>query len=128
MAAEMAARWMADGTADALIDVQRSEARARQAIVQAVLGQFVAGSHPLSLCTWLSVPGHWSEDGLVRALARKRIAVTPSDPFVAGQERPAGGIRICLGGRLSHGALRSALEVARTTFSQLPPVFDTGPI
>ena len=128
MAAEMVARWMSDGTADALIDVQRSEARARQAIVQAVLGQFVAGSHPLSLCAWLSVPGHWSEDGLVRALARKRIAVTPSDPFVAGQEKPAGGIRICLGGRLSHGALRSALEVVRTTFSQLPPVFDTGPI
>src|SRR5437764_1125195 len=82
------------------------EARARQAIVSEVLGPFVAGAHPLSLCAWLAVPDHWTEDGLIRALARKGIAATQSDPFIAGGERPAGGIRICLGGRLSQAALR----------------------
>ena len=111
--AEMASRWVLDGTAESLIEVQRSEAQARQAIVSEVLGPFVAGSHPLSLCTWLSVPQHWTEEGLLRALARKGVAVTPSDPFIAGGERPVGGIRICLGGRLSHSALRSALETDR---------------
>lgn len=126
--AEMAARWIADGTADALVRLQRAEARARQAIVQDVLGPFVAGSHPLSMCVWLTVPEQWSEDGLVRALARKGVAVTPSEPFVAGEQRPAGGIRICLGGRLSQAALRAALETVRNTFSQLPPVFDVGAI
>jgi DNA-binding transcriptional MocR family regulator len=64
----------------------------------------------------------------VRALARKGVAVTPSEPFIAGGERPTGGIRICLGGRLSHSALRSALETVRGTFEQLPPVFDVGTI
>jgi len=126
MAAEMAARWIADGTAEALIAIQRQEARARQAIVGEVLGPFVAGAHPLSLCAWLSVPDHWTEDGLIRALARKGIAATQSDPFIAGGERPAGGIRICLGGRLSQAALRSALETVRATFTQLPPLFDAG--
>lgn len=126
--AEMASRWVLDGTAQALLAVQRSEAEARQAIVSDVLAPFVAGSHPLSLCAWLSVPERWTEEGLVRALARKGVAVTPSDPFVAGGERPVGGIRICLGGRLSHSALRSALETVRGTFEQLPPVFDVGSI
>ncbi len=126
--AEMASRWVMDGTAEALIAIQRSEAEARQAIVSAVLAPFVAGSHPLSLCAWLSVPERWTEEGLVRALARKGVAVTPSDPFVSGGERPAGGIRICLGGRLSHPALRSALETVRGVFEQLPPVFDVGSI
>jgi DNA-binding transcriptional MocR family regulator len=128
LVAEMAARWIEDGTAQSLITLQRAEARARQAIVSETLGSFVAGSHPLSLCAWLSVPEHWTEEGLVRALARKGVAVTRSDPFVAGGERPAGGIRICLGGRLSHAALRAALETIRSTFVQLPPVFDVGAI
>jgi DNA-binding transcriptional MocR family regulator len=126
--AEMASRWVLDGTANALITIQRAEAKARQAIVSEVLGPFVAGSHPLSLCAWLSVPERWTEEGLVRALARKGVAVTPSEPFIAASERPAGGIRVCLGGRLSHSALRSALTTVRTAFEQLPPIFDVGAI
>ena len=125
---EIATRWIEDTTVDSLLDVQRREARARQAIVTETLAPFIAGSHPLSLCAWLRVPERWTEEGLVRALARRHIAVTPSEPFVAGEDRPAGGIRLCLGGRLSHSALREACEVVRATFEQLPPVFDVGSI
>ena len=128
LAAEIATRWVEDGTADELVALQRAEAQARQAIVAEVLGSYVAGSHPLSLSAWLAVPPHWSEEGLVRQLARRGIAVTPSDPFVAGEERPAGGIRICLGGRLSHAALRETLEAVRDTFAQLPPIYDVDAI
>jgi DNA-binding transcriptional MocR family regulator len=49
LAAEIAARWIADGTADALVRVQREEAKARQAILTATLGPHVASTHPLSL-------------------------------------------------------------------------------
>ena len=93
-----------------------------------VLGPLVTSTHPLSLCAWLAVPPRWSEDGIVRELARRRIAVTPSDPFIAGEQRPTPGIRICTGGRLSHAALRDALETVRGTFEQLPPIYDLGAI
>ncbi|WP_176036208.1 PLP-dependent aminotransferase family protein [Brucella tritici] len=126
--AEMASRWIEDGTAEALIDIQRSELRSRQAQVTDILGALVAGSNPLSLCAWLKIPRNWSEDGLVRALANKGVAVTPSDPFVAGVDRGNGGIRVCLGGRLSRSALQTALETIRETFAQLPPVYDVGSI
>ena len=79
------------------------------------------------LCAWLKVPGHWTEDSLVRSLADRRIAVTPSDPFVAGFSH-GGGIRICLGGRMSHDLLARTLTSVRQTFEQLPPVFDIGAI
>jgi DNA-binding transcriptional MocR family regulator len=125
--AEIATRWVEDGTARDLIEVQRREARARQAIVTETLGDHIAQTHPLSLCAWLKVPPRWTEDGLVRALAQSRIAVTPSDPFMAGGSRE-GGIRICLGGRLSHAALGDALQIVRRTFEQLPPVFDVSSI
>ena len=126
--AEMASRWIEDGTAAKLIEIQRSELRSRQAQVSDILGAHVAGNNPLSLCAWLKIPCNWSEDGLVRALASKGVAVTPSDPFVAGADRSSGGIRICLGGRLSRSALRTALETIRETFAQLPPVYDVSSI
>jgi DNA-binding transcriptional MocR family regulator len=125
--AEIATRWVEDGTARDLIDVQRREARARQAIVTEILSEHIAQTHPLSLCAWLKVPPRWTEEGLVRALAHSHIAVTPSDPFMAGGSRE-GGIRICLGGRLSHASLSDALHVVRRTFEQLPPVFDVSSI
>ncbi len=124
---EIAARWIEDGTAQELLDVQRREARARQIILTDALGDHIAQTHPLSLCGWLKVPPRWTEDGLVRALAQHHIAVTASDPFIAG-ESGGGGIRVCLGGRLSHAALSDALQTVRRTFEQLPPVFDVSTI
>lgn len=125
--AEIASRWIEDGTARRLLAVQREEAQARQALVAATLGPHIASTHPLSLCAWLKVPPHWTEDGLVRSLAERRVAVTPSDPFIAGSNH-GGGIRICLGGHFSPAALTQALTTVRQTFEQLPPVFDIGAI
>ena len=69
--AEIASVWIEDGTAQALVDLQRQEARARQVIVKEKLGGLVAATHPLSLCAWLAVPPRWTEEGLVRALAQR---------------------------------------------------------
>jgi DNA-binding transcriptional MocR family regulator len=92
------------------------------------LGPILASTHPLSLCALLEVPPRWSEEGLVRALAHKGIAVTSSDPFIAGGERPANCLRICVGGRHSLRALRDTFETLASTFEQLPPVFNAGAI
>jgi len=125
--AEIATLWIEDGTARNLIGLQRREVRARQAIVADILGPHIAQTHPLSLCAWLKVPSRWTEEGLVRMLAQKNIAVTPSDPFMAGTDT-TGGIRICIGGRLSHTTLSRSLRTIAETFEQLPPVFDTSSI
>lgn len=121
--AEIATRWIEDGMAEALLSIQRKEIAARQKIAQEVLGPHIAGAHPLSLSVWLNVPSQWTEAGLVTALADRNIAVTASDPFIAGGGRER-GIRICLGGRMSEATLRGALQAMRGTFEQLPPVFD----
>jgi DNA-binding transcriptional MocR family regulator len=126
--AEMAARWIEDGTAERLVAVQRREIRARQAIVSEILAPVLASAHPLALCALLRVPSRWTEDGLVRALSDRGIAVTSSDPFIAGGDRPAGCIRVCLGGRSSPEELREIFGRVLATFEQLPPVFDAGAI
>lgn len=127
LTAEIATRWVENGTARRLLDVQRAEVRARQKIATDILGYHIASSHPLSFCAWLKVPPRWTEDGLVRALTNQNVAVTPSEPFIAGPGH-GGGIRICLGGRLNHPSLVKALTTVRQTFEQLPPVYDIGSI
>jgi len=124
---EIATRWVENGTAQRLVEIQRDEARARQAIASEILGDHIASSHPLSLCAWLKVPPYWTEDGLVRSLTNQNVAVTPSEPFIAGPGH-GGGIRICLGGRMNHASLARALTIVRQAFEQLPPVYDIGAI
>jgi DNA-binding transcriptional MocR family regulator len=127
LTAEIATRWINDGTAQRLLDIQRDEARARQTLARKILADHIASSHPLSLCAWMKVPTHWTEDGLVRALANQNVAVVSSEPFIAGPGH-GGGIRICLGGRMSHAGLVKALTIVRNVFEQLPPVYDIGSI
>lgn len=128
MMAEMAARWVENGTAERLIKAQRRETRQRHALLSQILGPVVISSHPDALCAWLGVPKGWTEDGVVRALAAKGIAVTSSDPFIAGGERPAGAMRVCIGGHYGHTHLRETFERMRAAFEQMPPVFDAGSI
>jgi DNA-binding transcriptional MocR family regulator len=125
--AEIATRWIADGTAESLRVLQRTEVRARQALLAEILSPYIASTHPLSLCAWLKMPSQWTEESLVRVLAEQKIAVTPAEPFIAGDGRHT-GIRICLGGRLSHAALRNSLQAIRRIFEQLPPVLDVRSI
>lgn len=127
LTAEIATRWINDGTAQRLLYIQRDEARARQILAREILADHIASSHPLSLCAWMKVPAHWTEDGLVRALANQNVAVVSSEPFIAGPGH-GGGIRICLGGRMSHPGLVKALTIVRNVFEQLPPVYDIGSI
>ena len=60
---EIATRWVENGTAQRLLEIQRDEARARQDLAAEILGDYIASSHPLSLCAWLKVPSHWTEEG-----------------------------------------------------------------
>ncbi len=122
--AEMASRWIGNGVAASLLRVQRAEVRARQAIVEQELGALVAGRHPLSLSAWLRVPERWTEEALISTLRARGVAATPSAPFVAGGDQPGGGIRVCIGGRVSHVELRAALATVRDTFAQVPPIND----
>lgn len=128
LAAEMASRWIEGGVAEELLRVQRAEVRARQGIVGEELGDLAAGRHPLALSAWLRVPERWTEGALIRALRARGVAATPSAPFVAGGDGPGGGVRLCIGGRVSHDGLRAALATVRDTFAQVPPIDDPAGI
>ncbi|CAD6543399.1 Vitamin B6 salvage pathway transcriptional repressor PtsJ [Paraburkholderia sabiae] len=124
--AEVATRWINDGTAARLVETQRERLAIRQALAQKVLGQYVLGSHPQALSVWLRVPNHWQADRLARELRNRNIAVTSPDPFlVRGAERP-NAVRLCVGAEVSDEVYEEALETMRDVFEQYPQVHDFG--
>ena len=122
--AEVATRWIVDGTALRLVQIQRERLARRQAVLKQILGPYVLGAHPHALSAWLRVPDHWQAERLVRELRNRDIAVTSPDPFlVRGAERP-NAVRVCVGAEVSEEAYKSALETMREVFEQYPQVHD----
>jgi DNA-binding transcriptional MocR family regulator len=122
--AEVATRWIVDGTVERLVQIQRERLGRRQALVQQILGSYVLGAHPQALSAWLRVPDHWQVDRLVRELRNRDIAVTSPDPFlVRGAERP-GAVRLCVGAEVAEDTYKAALETMCEVFEQYPQVHD----
>lgn len=122
--AEVATRWIMDGTALHLVQVQRERLGTRQAMVREVLGRYLLGSHPQALSAWLKVPDYWQADRVTRELRNREIAVTSPDPFlVRGAERP-NAVRLCVGAEVADTTFKTALETIGEVFEQYPHVHD----
>ena len=120
--AEVATRWIADGSATHLIEIQRERLGRRQAMVRELLDEYIISAHPESLSAWLRIPEHWRLDSLAQQLRNSHIAVTLPDPFlVLGTPRPD-AVRICVGAEGSDVRVHSALATIRSVFQQFPHV------
>lgn len=120
--AEVATRWIADGTATRLVELQRERLAMRHRNVEEHLGEFTISNHPSALFAWVGVPKHWQLDSLVEQLRHHLVAVTAPDPFLTpGTPRP-GAIRICLGADGSDVRVNGALATIANVFRQYPQV------
>ncbi|MBM9593956.1 MocR-like ectoine utilization transcription factor EhuR [Roseitranquillus sediminis] len=106
--AEIATRWLRDGTARRLLVWQRRTLARRNRLARRALADTVHRGMPHGLHVWLPRRDAEAEVALVEAAARRGIAVTPGAAFaVDDRQRPA-GVRVCLGG-VSEAALEAAL-------------------
>ncbi|KVS06827.1 MULTISPECIES: PLP-dependent aminotransferase family protein [Burkholderiaceae] len=122
--AEIATRWINDGTAARLVEMQRQHLSTRQTMVRATLGEHVVGSHPSALSAWLRLPEYWQPTRMVRELRNRQIAVTSPDPFLVGNTPSPNCVRICIGAEVPDGAFQSALDTIKSVFDQYPKVHD----
>lgn len=124
LVAEIATRWINDGRAAQLAELQRKLISGRQAMLREHLGDYLLGNPAQALGAWLGIPAHWEVDSLVRALRRRHIAVTPPEPFlVRGTPRPR-AVRLCVGAECSDAKMRQALADMHELFGQYPQIHE----
>lgn len=111
--ADVAARWISDGTADAIVGERRAEARARQAAATARLGALRYRAAPSGFHGWLPVPPEWGTAGFVEAARRAGVALNPAEVFVAGRGHAPSRVRLCLGSAAARADVERGLEVVR---------------
>ncbi len=118
--AEIAARWVRDGTAARIADERRDFARRRQVIAARTLGGQRVESHPASFHLWLHLPEPWRWSDFVAASERRGVRVTPPDLFATGRAAVPQAVRLCLSAVESEARLEAALATLATLLAAPP--------
>lgn len=103
-------RWLADGSADAIISAISAEAAARQKLAAKALSGQAYAAHPNGHHVWLTLPSSWTRAEFAAHVQRQGLAVVTSDSFnVDGN--PEHAIRVALGAARTRADLVGALDV-----------------
>lgn len=116
--AELATRWIEDGTALDLVAWQRQALRRRQAIAAELLSGIAFRSHREALHIWIPLESTRAEDEVVALARLHNVAIAPGASFRIGGE-PTAAIRVCLG-QPSERQLRDSLSVLGGILSSDP--------
>lgn len=108
--AELASRWIADGTGERLGTLYRNEAIARQPIAREMLHGLPYAAHPAGLHCWLTLPDHWSPAHFTAEVRQRGVIISPADVFAVGKPVPR-AVRICLAAARDRDELRRALGI-----------------
>jgi DNA-binding transcriptional MocR family regulator len=108
LTAALATQWILDGSAGALMEGVRKEARLRQRMARDILAGRHSGAGD-GLHVWLELPAYWDASQLARAAAGEGIAVTPAAAF-ATDGGSVNAIRISLGSIKDRERLRAGLQ------------------
>jgi DNA-binding transcriptional MocR family regulator len=120
----LATRWIADGTADALLAAVRRESIERQRLVAASLPPEMIRTDPVGFHFWLNLPEPWTRSAFVGHTRATGVGVVASDAF-ATDGTPPEAVRICLGGPADRLAVRGALEFMAHVLAESPTLAST---
>ncbi len=116
--AEIASRWIEDGTAQRLNGFQRAEAQARQRIAEHILGRYDTRADPYGLHLWLSLPEYWRPDSFRAAAEREGVRILTGETFAVEQTDTPRAIRICLSHEPTRERVGKGLEIIAQLLSE----------
>lgn len=108
--AEIATRWLEDGTAAELLRWQREQLARRNALAARALDGMPYRGTSHGLHVWLPLPKAWDEDAFVAHARHDGVAVAAGRNFSVSESQRVPGVRICLGAG-SEADLREGLGV-----------------
>lgn len=111
--AEIAKRWLDDGSGDRLIEWQRSEAAERMKVASEVLGEFDIRGEKHSYQIWLHLPEPWRAETFRRQAEARGVYVLSGGDFVIGRNPAPHAIRICVGSCRTKDEVRQGCEAIR---------------
>jgi DNA-binding transcriptional MocR family regulator len=117
--AEIAMRWIADGTAERLLLWQRNALSARNALATRILGEGSFLSSPAGMHVWIPLPPAWSEEDFVAHARLYGVAVAPGSAFALASGPVPSGVRVCLGAE-SDPMLERGLSILRRLVRSRP--------
>lgn len=110
MVAEIASKWVTDGTAMDLVRWQRTALSRRQAIVSEMLPTDRVMTHPAALHLWLPLPDDRAEESFVAQARLQGVAIAPGASFCISDDQRRPAVRISLGST-TEAELRTGLGV-----------------
>lgn len=107
---EIASRWIENGTAERILEVNRREAVQRQKMAAGALGGFDAVAEPEGYHLWLRLPREWHARQFTLAARGRNVAVSPAVTFGAGGDPMIEAVRLCLSAAANREDLARGLE------------------
>jgi DNA-binding transcriptional MocR family regulator len=106
----LVARWIADGSANQMIDAIRAEAAARQRLAADVLTKCAFSSHPNGHHIWMPLPRGWGRTEFASYVQRQGLAIVTAETFSVA-ETQSQAIRVSLGAASSRSELVRGLQI-----------------
>ncbi len=118
--AEVAATWIENGTADAVIKQKKAEARIRVNMARELLSGYSLKSSDCGYHAWLEIPEAWENAAGFATEARRRgVAVSTADVFATGGNVP-NAVRLSLSAPNDRESLRRGLNKLARLLSETP--------
>jgi DNA-binding transcriptional MocR family regulator len=118
--AELAAMWIEDGTADAVLDRKRVEALARNSIAEQCLKGIDYRTNPTSYFIWVDLPDPWTGRDLQQEALSQGVGLVSVEQFLIGNAALPRGTRLALSAPPSREALTRGLTIIADILSAPP--------
>jgi DNA-binding transcriptional MocR family regulator len=114
LCAEIARRWIIDGTASRTAERKRKEARHRQGLARQLLAGMDYQSTEASYHLWMQTPKPWRADDFCLAAEREGVSLTPASSFATNGDADQRGIRVSLTGAETRTELEAGLKILKS--------------
>ena len=108
--AELASRWIEDGTVARLGERQREHAARRQAMAREILAGHEYQADPHGMHLWLPLPEAWSDEAFAAAAKEEGVLVQTARIFAAGSRTPD-AVRLCVSHEAEDERVASGLRI-----------------
>ena len=115
---EVVTNWIADGTADSLLQEQRDVGSRRRKIATDVFGKQAITFETSGNHLWMDLPDAWSAETLQRAAKENGVNVFTAASFAVPGSKVPNSIRIALGAARNDSELKIGLNVIARLLAQ----------